>query len=110
MKVIIEKSFDEFSKKMCDPEHAEKLIAKYFFIDMMRIFGTKKVNILDTTTNRINVEYRMDSKYVYLLQFDRTDKNHIEFSMLNNGLFISILWNDLIFNGIHKRIIKNWEV
>ena len=110
MNTIINKDFDEFTIRMNDPEHREKMIAKKILLDLMRIFGVKKVKLIDITQNRIYAEYRVDSQYVYLLKFNRLDDNNIEFIMENKGRSISDLWNDRTFAGIHQRIIDNWDI
>ena len=109
MTTKIDKNFEDFANKMKNPDHAEKMIAKKFFLDLMRIFGVKKVKLLEITINRIYAEYRVDSQYVYLLKFIRTSDGKIEFSMENKGSSLSDLWNKKTFNGIHQRILDNWN-
>ena len=109
MTTIIDKNFIEFGLKMKNPNHAERMIAKKIPLDLMRIFGIKKVKLLEISSERICVEYRVDSQYVYLLKFNRTRDGKIEFSMENIGSSLSGLWNNRTFNGIHQRILDNWN-
>ena len=59
----VEKNFDEFIMRMKDPEKANKLIARYMFLDLMRIFGQKKAHVVgvEPDGNTIYVTYKVDS-------------------------------------------------
>ncbi len=107
--IEIDKNFDEFTKRIKDANNAEKMIAKKYYLDLMRIFGIKKVKLIDISKNKIQLEYRVDSQYVYSLTFLRTSNNKVEFVMRNIGRSLSNLWNIKTFKGIQKRIIDNWD-
>ena len=107
--IEIDKNFDEFTKRIKDANNAEKMIAKKYYLDLMRIFGIKKVKLIDISKNKIQLEYRVDSQYVYSLTFLRTSNNKVEFVMRNIGRSLSDLWNIKTFKGIQKRIIDNWD-
>jgi hypothetical protein len=107
--IEIDKNFDEFTKRIKDVNNAEKMIAKKYYLDLMRIFGIKKVKLIDISKNKIQLEYRVDSQYVYSLTFLRTSNNKVEFVMRNIGRSLSDLWNNKTFKGIQKRIIDNWD-